>query len=249
MDFNYQLSEEEQRYLHDLTLKERVYYRLFKWWKGDIKRYEGYKKRLDFWEAKLRPNILSTYGKNNSQCHQYHQYKVIFVIDELDKITNSDDVMNVILSIKILLNQSSALFILITDEEFFAKVLESSEDRGKTHTLFSERIFMKRPLFKEMEQFIDNIITEYEQKELPEKNITFQQFRNYACYVSKTYFFDLYDLLRNRIHSENGLLYLRISLDEKQIVQANLQKALGQIYLHKTRKEDRSDWYKNDRLI
>lgn len=249
MDFKHQLYDEEQRYLQEPTLK--VYYRLFKNWK-DIKRYEIYRKRVEFWEEKVKPAILRRYKKVDSQylsISPITKYKVIFIIDELDKITSSNEVMNVILSIKILINQSAALFILITDEEFFAKVLESSEERGKTHTLFSERIFMKRPLFKEMEQFIDNIICDDERKKLLEENITFQQFRNYACFASKTYFFDLYDLLRNCISSKNGLLHLRISLNEKQTVQSNLQKALGQIYLQKTRKEDRSDWYKNDRLL
>jgi hypothetical protein len=86
-----------------------------------------------------------------------NNYKVIFVIDELDKI-DEKDVIEVTKSLKSLLNQASALFVLIGGQEFFKVVMGASEDRGKEYTLFSQKIFLRRPQFVEIKKFMDNIV-------------------------------------------------------------------------------------------
>jgi hypothetical protein len=87
-----------------------------------------------------------------------NNWKVIFVIDELDKIEDETNVIEVIKSLKSLLNQASALFVLICGEEFFKLVQEESENRGKGYTLFSQRIFLRRPQFAEITKFMDKIV-------------------------------------------------------------------------------------------
>ena len=95
--------------------------------------------------------------------NNYKKYKVIFVIDELDKMDETE-IIEVIKSLKSLLNQGSSLFVLITGEEFFNTIMERSNDRGKEYTLFSQKIFLQRPEFEEMMQFMDHIIDTDETK-------------------------------------------------------------------------------------
>jgi tetratricopeptide (TPR) repeat protein len=83
--------------------------------------------------------------------------KVIFVVDELDKVYETD-VINVIKSLKTLFNQTSTLFVVIAGEEFFRKMLERSKDRGKEYTLFSQKIFLQRPNFDEIRKFMEQIV-------------------------------------------------------------------------------------------
>ena len=173
-------------------------------------------------------------------------FKVIFVIDELDKLKETE-VMETIKSLKTFFNQSSTLFILISGEEFYNKLLKNIEKRPREYTLFPQKIFLHRPMFDEMEEFIDKITSNEGETKYGED---YRRFRNYVCYASKTDFFDLYNVIRDRIsHYENGNPILDIKLAErKQVIQAELQKAMGQIYSRK-RYQHISDWYKNDLLL
>ena len=86
-----------------------------------------------------------------------NNYKVIFIIDELDKIDETG-VIEVIKSLKSLLNQASALFVLISGHEFFRVIMDAREERGKEYTLFSQKIFLRRPQLTELKKFMDNIV-------------------------------------------------------------------------------------------
>jgi Cdc6-like AAA superfamily ATPase len=89
---------------------------------------------------------LDTLARNN--------FKIIIIIDELDKI-NEDDLVQVITSLKTMLNQSSALFVLAINDRYYRRMMERGKLRLKEYTLFSQKIFLQRPLFSEMEEFID----------------------------------------------------------------------------------------------
>jgi len=84
------------------------------------------------------------------------RYKVIFVIDELDKMER-DDVIEATKSLKPLFNQTAALFVLISGEEIF-KSFELDSERGTEYTLFSQKIFLPRPQFEELRKFMDYIV-------------------------------------------------------------------------------------------
>jgi len=86
-----------------------------------------------------------------------NHYKVVFVIDELDKLTENK-VQSTIESLKSLLNQASALFVLVTGNEFYDLILRAREAREKQYTLFSQKIFLRRPQFAEIKKFMDNIV-------------------------------------------------------------------------------------------
>jgi tetratricopeptide (TPR) repeat protein/DNA polymerase III delta prime subunit len=177
-------------------------------------------------------------------------YKVIFIIDELDKMDESD-VINVIKGLKSLFNQSSALFILVTGEEFFNKLMERSHKRPTEYTLFPQKIFLQRPTFKEMRDFITEIVADRSVLDNDEEyNSAYHKFQNYACYKSKTDFFDLYNVLRDHMKYDDssGGLLLNIKIDKSLETRANLQGAMEQIYLRKKDSQP-SNWYKNDLLL
>jgi Cdc6-like AAA superfamily ATPase len=64
------------------------------------------------------------------------KYKVIIIIDELDKM-KEEDIINVITSLKILFNQSSAIFVLVIGQEYFMNMIKRGKERLKEYTLFS----------------------------------------------------------------------------------------------------------------
>ena len=86
-----------------------------------------------------------------------HNYKVVFIIDELDKL-REERVRDAVESLKALLNHSPALFVLITGKELFDLVMKASLNRGKEYTMFSQKIFLPRPQFAEIRKFMDKII-------------------------------------------------------------------------------------------
>jgi Cdc6-like AAA superfamily ATPase len=176
------------------------------------------------------------------------KYKVVFIIDELDKLEETD-VIAIITILKTLFNQSSALFILISERDIYNKIISSEGDiRPKEYTLFTHRIFLQRPLFTEMERFIDNIIKDRTTEELA-LDKEYRIFRNYICYASRTDFFDLYQIVRDYIrYDEQGTPRLEFSINENIVTCGRLQKALGQIYNLKSYPLQ-SHWSRNDELL
>jgi hypothetical protein len=85
------------------------------------------------------------------------KYRIVFVIDELDKLIPKQ-VITVLTSLKTLINHGSSIFIFITDDDFFRKLELMSADRSEFYTLFPQKIFLQRPDFAEVRQFLTNII-------------------------------------------------------------------------------------------
>jgi cell division protein FtsL len=165
-----------------------------------------------------------------------------------------EDVINVIKSLKTLFNQASALFILVSGEEFFTKLVKYSMERPTEYTLFPQKIFLQRPQFDDVRQFIDGILKNPNIEEIEHRaefqyyQEAYHKFRNYLCYASKTDYFDLYNILRDYISFDEDGPRINIALEKKLETSANLQIALEAIYIRK-KLENQSDWYKNDILL
>ena len=158
--------------------------------------------------------------------------RILFVLDEFDKFDKTeefDDAIDAILHMKMLINQGNALFIFITDPEYLDKIRGK---RSKEYTLFSQILFLKRPLFREMEAFIDDIFSINDEIKNDE---SYKNFRNYLCYKSCTDFFEIHRVIRDHISGKDpsGSPSIKVSLDDAQLTKANLQKSIGWVYERK----------------
>lgn len=94
-------------------------------------------------------------------------YKIVFVIDELDKLKEPDIIISVIDSLKTLLTRSSALFILIAGQDFYdlikerirtVKTTKEFSDVPAEYTLFNDILYIASADYKEIESFLDRTI-------------------------------------------------------------------------------------------
>jgi len=177
-------------------------------------------------------------------------HKVVFCVDELDKMENPRLVVEIIKSFKNLFTLSSAVFILITGKEIFDEIEKSKPMRTTDYTLFTHRIFIPRPTFEDLELFIDGIVEEPKKDSL-DQDERYQDLRNHLCFLAKSDFFDLYDVIRDHIHdfdSSRRPHVLVPAATVEDIVGCRLQKAMGQIYrLHEQAMI--SQWSHNELLL
>lgn len=152
------------------------------------------------------------------------KYRIVFILDEFDK---DDDFAAVIQPLKMLLNQGDAIYIVITAPE---KARDMLKKRDVNSTLFSEVLFINRPLFREMEKFIDDIVEAADRDRVPSHE--YDDFRCCMRYKSQTSFFDLYGSLRDRRAGadERGRPLITVSLNEQETTEANLQRAIEYVY-------------------
>ena len=191
-------------------------------------------------------------------------FKICFMIDEVDKIDEIDEekltrkskqdkpdphtkiacVMDVAKSLKTLINTENALFIFVTSELFYDALVDSElRVDSNAHTLFSETLFLQRPTFDIISEFIDKIIVS--KKNINENNI--EEFKYYLTYVSRNSFYDVYRYLRDFIEIKNSKTELNISLSENQEFIAKLQKIMSNIF-QKKQYQRISNFRKNSKL-
>lgn len=263
-------------------------------------------------------------------------YRPVFIIDELDKV-KPESAVETIQSLKTLINNTSTVFIFITDDSFLNNLNIDSKIRNKNYTLFTHKIFVGRAKFEEIRKYMDFImeetlvnpcihnILEWDQVKLNEpqrlgnfmnssqiedhlKGITdvmitkdhnnslmlrfndqlteirhdtmyedvilkdanreyefqtisknnkkylytrsqqYRSFQDYACFMAKSDFYDLYDVLRDHIRYESDSISIEITMDEEKELVALLQRILENVYKRK-KFSRQSEWYKNDRLL
>ena len=94
-------------------------------------------------------------------------YKIVFVIDELDKLKEPSTIISVIHSLKTVLTRSSALFILIAGQDFYDLIQERITSNKNTkqfsdvpaeYTLFNDILYVGSPDYEEFESFVDHTI-------------------------------------------------------------------------------------------
>ena len=115
-----------------------------------------------------------------------NNYKILFIIDDLDDIKDNEMIMTIISSIQKLFNINSVFFIFITGEEF-NNFIDEKKVYHKEYTLLSKKIFIRRARVREIEAFIDSIVHDF--KNASEDD--YHAFRNYACYASRMQYFPI----------------------------------------------------------
>ena len=185
--------------------------------------YTFYMLQFDFEE------LLTKYSNDNK--------KILFVIDEIDQNTT---LLQKFSLLKMLITQNNALFLFVMNPESY---YDNTKNILGHETLFSQKLFMTRPLFDEVRDFLNEIISE-------DTNDKVDDFKYYICYKSKMVFYHLYDALRDHMISINddNSVTLNIELNERQVTFVNLQKTIEWTY-NRHHRINPSEWRKNDNIL
>lgn len=173
------------------------------------------------------------YGFDDIQCefelvlHKHAAtHKVVFILDEFDKVGGGQTASAVMAPLKMLINQGGALYVFITSPDRIGNI---EYRQGVDYTVFSDILYVKRSLFGEMEGFIDNIV---EEKSADLADDQYADLRCHLCYKAKADFFDLHRAIRDRRSGtdEHGRPVLNAALDGREKTAANLQRAIKYVY-------------------
>jgi hypothetical protein len=179
------------------------------------------------------------------------RYRVVFVVDELDKLVAEKDgaekTLSLIRGFKNLFTLSPAVFVFITSQEVYEKIETDRQSREVDGTLFTHRFFIKRPEHGDLEVFV----REVGRLQNPKQDELYSKFIDYACFVSRSDFTFLYEVLRDHVTGFDGshqpIISIRdLSADEGN--KANAQKAIELIY-DRYRYARPSGWQKNEILM
>lgn len=170
-----------------------------------------------------------------------NKYKIVFVIDELDKLTKQVDF---VLSIKMLINQSSARFIFISDPTMLSEI---TVPKSKESTLFSQYLFLKHPTFNEMDEFLSEIVGDMN---FDRKDPDFEIFKKFLLFEARSHFFSLYTMIRDHVHNTDtdGNPVLEFEINPNMTIKANLQKSIEWIY-DRRKSPNNSEWQENNTLL
>lgn len=196
----------------------------------------SYYYQYNYTDAKIQSSLMAILSR-------LQEHKILFVIDELDKVPNP---LEKIKSIKTLINQGSALYIFISDPAILEQL---TNKKNKEYTLFSQKLFFKRPSFEEMDKFLDGIVCWDGGANNDEEKQQYQDFMNYISYVSHTDFFEIYNAIRNHtIVNDKKQLLLNIIVDDEKTGKARLQKAIRWVY-QRRQIQNPSRWQDNDKML
>ncbi len=152
--------------------------------------------------------------------HEGKKNRIIIVIDELDKINQTDDLDGIIKNFKNLFTLTNAVFVFITDKSYY-DYLEKKNNYEKInnrnyslqHTFYTHRIFLPKPEFFDLLGFFrivdengnpTDIDLKKDFKESAEKKrfSNLYDFIEFLCFEARDHFFDLLYVLRDHVNYE-----------------------------------------------
>lgn len=223
------------------------------WYKK--KKVKEEKKSL-FGSAKELYEFDNSAGNLESDLRDLHEqlynggHKVVYVIDELDKLANAQAALDIFSKLKNLFTLSKALFIIIGDEELYSKasVKTSSQNgfRAKEYTYFTHKYFIARPSWTDLSDYIDEIV---DKKEIDEPS--YSNLKHALLFESQNDFFDLLERIRDRITSYDGRqpVIEFEALSDEDVKKAKLHKAVVLVFEEKYKSEMISKWQENELII
>ena len=165
----------------------------------------------DTLEIQLR-YVLSQISKKN--------IKVVFVIDELDKLTDNSEnlsqhsVFKIIKPLKNLFSLSNATFLFIGADDFFDKLEQVRETNpySPSYTLFSDRMFLNSMYYDDVKLLVDS----YKEGDLLSGNEEiYTKFKAYISWKAKNHIFDTHNLLDDfTAIDDSGDLYVSVKEDD-----------------------------------
>lgn len=153
--------------------------------------------------------------------------KVVFVIDELDKLSDSSDsldkhaVFQIIKPLKNLFSLSNAIFLFIGADDFFDKLENESftNPYSALHTIFTDRIFLTSMYHEDINKLIDSY---RDGTPLIGDEITYKKFKNFISWKAKNHIFDTHNLLESySTYSDPQGIFVSVKEDD-QISKGNI---------------------------
>jgi len=168
--------------------------------------------------------------------------KVIFIIDELDKIKkeetneiNQYPVYKIIRPLKNLFTLSNAIFIFITDDEFYDAFDKEKNDKpySTSYTLFTDKIFLPALYYQDVESLIDK----FKEGEIESGDeFIYKKFKSFISWQAKNHIFDVHNLIENYTENKkDGSSFVSVQTNE-EIKKGNIEDdwesaAALQVYL------------------
>ena len=136
--------------------------------------------------------------------------KLVFVIDELDKIADETQALKLIKEYKNLFSRSFTKFIFITGEDAYLLTEKDrgskAEDGGIFPTLFTHVYYLPLPTTADLEKYFNDIFSEKEN--ISEEDC--KQLNNYLLFRAKNDFFSLKNLINDLVHPEGNKIFFDI---------------------------------------
>lgn len=136
--------------------------------------------------------------------------KLVFVIDELDKIADETQALKLIKEYKNLFSRSFAKFIFITGEDAYLLTEKDrglkAEEGGIFPTLFTHVYYLPLPMTDDLEKYFSDIFSEKDSVSDEED----KQLKNYLLFRAKNDFFSLKNLINDLVHIEDNKIFFDI---------------------------------------
>jgi AAA+ ATPase superfamily predicted ATPase len=128
-------------------------------------------------------------------------YKIVYVIDELDKLGDINKVAQVIKYFKNLFTLSKAIFIFIGNEDIYESSTIEGEGklfRPEQYTYFSSKFFISRPTWQDLVNFLDNSMLT---KPANPKEIDLIRLQHFLALEAGNDFYNLINVIKSNIQS------------------------------------------------
>lgn len=151
----------------------------------------------------LSPQTLEIVLRQELKRQEKKDHKVVFVLDELDKLNKpTEKIYEIIESLKNLFTLSCAIFIFITDDAFYDDFEKKKIDKpySKQYTLFTDIIFLSSMDYEDIDLLIDKF---EEGRILKGSADNFKKFKLYIGWKSANHVFDVYSQIDQFIVYDN----------------------------------------------
>lgn len=141
-------------------------------------------------------------------------HKVVFIIDELDKLeSETDKIYDIIKTFKNLFSLSNAIFIFIASSKFFDEIENKKADDPYSvyHTIFTDKIFLPALYYQDVNDIIDSFLDKNEST----TNINYIKFKAFIGWQAKNHIFDTHNLIEEFTqHAGNGEAFVVVNEDD-----------------------------------
>jgi DNA-binding CsgD family transcriptional regulator/Cdc6-like AAA superfamily ATPase len=179
-------------------------------------------------------------------------WKIVYVIDELDKLGDISNVVKVIKYFKNLFTLSKAVFLFIGNEDIYKNaILEQEGDnfRPEQYTYFTSKYFIARPNWTELVDFMEKSMAE-QPDQLRDRQLI--RLHYYLAQVAGNDFFSLINLIKDNIceYDEQGCPVLSIDMNNPDYIKkSRFHKCQMELFNKKYYLKAPAKRYENEQLL